>query len=323
MDKFDRIFQLHSILSSRRTPISAQAIANKLECSRATVFRIIAAMQDHLGAPIQFDKEVGGYRYGSTATGASFELPGLWFSALELQALIVVQHLLSELGGGLLEEHLSLITKRFEELIQHKHLNLAEAATRLRFPAIAARQPGSAFKAAAAATLQRRKLRIRYHARGSDEITDRTVSPQRLVHYRDCWYLDAWDEGKHGFRSFSVDRIVRLEALSNPAKNIPDDELDAHFSGSYGIFGGAPDKLAILQFSPERARWVAAESWHPEQQSEYLDDGTYELRVPYRDSRELVMDILRHGHHVRVLEPQVLREQVIGAHEKALAQYLT
>lgn len=278
-------------------------------------------MQNHLGAPIEFDKEARGYRYAPTASGMGFELPGLWFSAAELQALVVVQHLLKDLGGGLLEEHLGLITRRFNDLMKHKHLNLSEAKTRLRFPAIAARQPGVAFKPVAAATLQRKKLRIQYHARGSNEITERTISPQRLVHYRDCWYLDGWDERKHGFRSFSVDRILRVEALSEPAKNISDAELDAHFATSYGIFGGAPDKLAILQFSPERARWVAAESWHPQQKSRYLADGTYELQVPYKDSRELVMDILRHGHHVRVLEPEILREAVIAAHEKALAQY--
>ncbi len=321
MDKFDRIFQLHGILSGRRTPITAEVIANRLECSRATVFRIIAAMQNHLGAPIVFDKEARGYRYAPTPSGGSFELPGLWFSAAELQALVVVQHLLKELGGGLLEEHLSLITRRFNHLMRHKRLNLSEATTRLRFPAIAARQPGAAFKSAAAATLQRKKIRIRYHARGSNEVTERTISPQRLVHYRDCWYLDGWDEGKRDFRSFSVDRILRLEALSEAAKNIPDAELDAHFASSYGIFGGVPDKLAILRFSPERARWVAAECWHPQQQSKYLADGTYELHVPYKDSRELVMDILRHGHHVRVIEPQVLRDAVIAEHKRALAQY--
>ena len=42
LDKFDRIFQLHSILANRRTPIDRGSLMARLECSSATLFRIIA-----------------------------------------------------------------------------------------------------------------------------------------------------------------------------------------------------------------------------------------------------------------------------------------
>jgi len=280
-------------------------------------------MKDHLGAPIELDKAAGGYRYVLHKGADTFELPGLWFSPAELQALIVVQRLLKDMGGGLLEEHLSPLAKRLDELTRHKRLNLSQAASRLRFPAIAARPAGPAFQTAASATLQRKKLRITYHARGSDERTERTISPQRVIHYRECWYLDAWDEGKQDHRSFSIDRILELSILNERAKDIPESELDAHYASSYGIFSGSPDKIAILNFTPERARWVAAEQWHPQQVSCYLSNGTYQLKIPYRDSRELVMDILRHSPHVKVVEPQSLRDEVREQLTRALALYST
>lgn len=56
----------------------------------------------------------------------------------------------------------------------------------------------------------------------------------------------------------------------------------------------------MLRFTPEQARWVADEHWHPQQQSRTLADGSYELSVPYSDSRELVMDILKHNPAVPV-----------------------
>ena len=59
-----------------------------------------------------------------------------------------------------------------------------------------------------------------------------------------------------------------------------------------------------------RARWVAREIWHPEQDGQFELDGAYVLKVPYSDSRELVMDILKYGADVEVLAPAVLREQV-------------
>ena len=81
-------------------------------------------------------------------------------------------------------------------------------------------------------------------------------------------------------------------------------------------------KLAVLRFSRERARWVADERWHPEQSGQFLTDGRYELRIPYRDARELIMDILRHGEEVEVVEPEGLRQDVIGALRRALGRYV-
>jgi predicted DNA-binding transcriptional regulator YafY len=74
---------------------------------------------------------------------------------------------------------------------------------------------------------------------------------------------------------------------------------------------------AVLHFSPERSRWVAQEKWHPDQQGHALDDGGFELRVPYSQEPELLMDILRHGRHIEVIAPTALREAVRREHEAA------
>ena len=90
---------------------------------------------------------------------------------------------------------------------------------------------------------------------------------------------------------------------------------------AYGIFGGKADKVAVLKFTPERARWVADEQWHPQQQRQWLGDGSYELTIPYREPRELVMDILRHGSGVTVMAPDALAEAVRAELAEALKAY--
>ena len=322
MDKFDRIFQLHSILANRRTPIDVDSLMARLECSRATLYRIVQSMKDCLNAPIEFDSDRGGFIYERVAGEESYELPGLWFSPAELQSLAVMQRILRDLGGGLLAEQVSAITKHLNQLVQHRRLNLGEAAARIRFPGVASRTAGEAFQVAASATLQRRKLWFEYHSRGSNRQSERTVSPQRLTHYREVWYLDAWDEESNELRTFSLDRLRRAKVLEDTALDLPDADLDNHYASAYGIFGGKADKVAVLRFSAERARWVADEKWHPEQQGKNLPDGRYELRIPYRDARELVMDIMRHGAHVEVIEPAALREEVRQQLETAARQYL-
>lgn len=78
---------------------------------------------------------------------------------------------------------------------------------------------------------------------------------------------------------------------------------------------------ARLKFTPERARWVSREEWHPEQKVSTEADGSYVLELPYSDARELMGDILRHGAEVQVLAPQSLRTQVQEAMRAALKRY--
>jgi len=323
MDKFDRIHKLHDIFHERRVPVPIGDLVQQLGCTESTVYRLIKLLRDYMGAPLEFDRQLRGYRYVRTGDGQRYQLPGLWFSATELQSLLVLQKLLGNLGAGLLESHLAPLSKRIDELLRHKRLGLGEAASRIRFLTWAARPLGPCFHVAASATLQRHKLRLRYHGRSRDEITDRTVSPQRMAHYRDNWYLDAWDELRAGLRSFSVDRIRSATELEEAADEVPTSALDEHFASAYGIFSGIANKTAVLRFSAERARWIADERWHPAQSGQYLTDGRYELEFPYRDSRELVMDILRHGADVEVLSPATLRADVKRALETALARYVT
>jgi predicted DNA-binding transcriptional regulator YafY len=102
---------------------------------------------------------------------------------------------------------------------------------------------------------------------------------------------------------------------------VADERLDEHYASAYGIFGGRADKVAVLVFTEERARWVADEQWHPQQEGRRLHDGRYELRIPYREGRELVMDILRHGSGVTVVAPDELVVAVRTELARALESY--
>lgn len=300
-----KVYQLHEILRGRRTAVPLTLIMESLECSRATAGRVIREMRDYLQAPIDYDRECNGYRYGDER----YELPGLWFSAEEILALLTMHKLLAQVGPGLLDTHLAPFRQRIEKLLESEHPG--GEIHRIRILPIATRIPdGAMFQAVAGALLQRRQMEIGYHARSSDAEAVRIVSPQRLAHYRDNWYLDAWCHSRRALRSFAVDRIRHVEVLDTPADNIPDAQLDTYFAGGYGIFAGEAKHTAILRFTPEHARWVAEERWHPQQQGRFLDDGAYELHIPYADSRELLMDILRHVPDVEVVAPEELRQEV-------------
>ncbi|MEK6210943.1 MAG: hypothetical protein AABM64_11340 [Pseudomonadota bacterium] len=154
MDKFDRIYKLHDILRDRRTPISREGLMRQLECAEPSVYRLIRLMKEHLNAPIEWNDDLGGYYYRRETGGGTYELPGLWFNAEELQALVVFERLVESLEPELLGEHLAPLARRVTELLEHRRLGLSEAAKRIRVLSMAARPAGEWFHVLASATLQ-------------------------------------------------------------------------------------------------------------------------------------------------------------------------
>jgi proteasome accessory factor C len=309
MDRFDRIFELNRLLQSARHPVSRRQIEEALECSRATAKRIVDDMRLYLNAPIVYSREHNGYRYDQSE-GEMYELPGLWFNASELHALLSVQQLLANVQPGLLDGHLGPLQKRIGQLLELQHTGADEIPRRIRLLQAAGRPAGPHFQTIAGAVARRRRLQLGYYNRGSDHSSERIVSPQGLTHYRDNWYLDAWCHLREGLRTFALDAVESAEELEQPALEVDRAELREHLCAAYGIFSGRADAMAVLRFTPERARWVAKERWHEEQRGQFLDDGSYRLQLPYSHPAELIMDILKYGPDVIVEGPPALRRQV-------------
>jgi predicted DNA-binding transcriptional regulator YafY len=315
----ERIAKLRRILDGGRC-VPREQLLRRLEVSPATLKRDIAFLRERLNVPLIFDPDGGGYRIDPSTqqSGTQYELPGLWLSAEEIHALLTMQRVLANLDtGGLLGPHIEPLIKRLTGLLgagNPRGVDVGEqVARRIRVQTVGARKVQLPhFQAVGSALLRRQRLVIDYRGRSRADVTEREVSPQRLVHYRDNWYLDAWCHWRQALRSFSVDAIEQVRVLDRACIDIADAELDEVLGAGYGIFAGREVQWAGLRFTPERSRWVAAETWHPQQRGQFDQDGQWVLELPYADPRELVMDILRHVPEVEVLWPEELAEVVRG-----------
>ncbi|AWV06166.1 helix-turn-helix transcriptional regulator [Marilutibacter maris] len=320
MERIERIHALHRILSSARYPVTVQRLMEELECSRATAYRDLAYLRDFLMAPVVGNGEAG-FSYDADEKDR-FELPGLWLSSQELHSLLAAQQLLMRSGGGVLSNALAPLQQRIEKLLDEHAGGRRVPMERVRVvPHRIRKLDEHAFRTVATAVLDRKRLDFEYRARSTDESTRRTVSPQRLTHYRDNWYLDAWDHARDALRSFAVDRITAARLGEADATDVPEEELDRQLASSYGIFSGTPRGWATIVFNAKAARWVADEHWHSQQQGRFLPDGRYELKLPYSNGRELLMDVLHYGSDAQIVEPPVLREQARALLSLALSQY--
>jgi predicted DNA-binding transcriptional regulator YafY len=322
MDRTERFYRIDQLLHDRRV-VPVSAFLGELGISLATFKRDMEYLRSRLHAPIVWDRERRGYRFDEApAAGPRYELPGLWFSPSEAQALLTMQELLEGLQPGLLGPHLRPLLSRLKALLTTGDHSAEEVRRRIRVIGFGSRRhEPKHFEQVASAVLGRKRLRIRYYNRASDETTEREVSPQRLVHYRNNWYLDAWCHLRNDLRSFALDAMRSVKMTPTAARDVPDAELDAVLKSGYGIFSGRTVQWATLRFTAERARYVSLEEWHPRQRARFEADGSYLLEVPFNSPKELLMDILRFGPEVEVLAPPRLRELVAASLAAASSRY--
>jgi predicted DNA-binding transcriptional regulator YafY len=318
--KAERLYKIERLIRLRGH-VSFQGLLDELQVSRATLKRDLEYLRSRLGAPIDYDRHLNGYRFAQDSRQRRHELPGLWFDERELYSLLMAHQLLSGLDAdGSFSRHLQPLLERIHQLLGSsddrtlmKRVKIVTAAQR---PV-----PSRWFEIVAEALLQRRRVHLRYLTRGRGEVSERDVSPQRLVHYRNTWYLDAWCHRADGLRRFALDAIEHARPLETRSREIAMKQVQAEMDAGYGIYAGGTRQWATLAFSAQAAQWIARELWHPEQQGRWLDDGRYELKLPYVDDTELLMDLLRQGDEVEVLAPPALREKIARRHRAAAAVY--
>lgn len=319
MTRLERLYRIHALLRQARHPVPMRRIMGELGISRNTVTRDFEYLRDFFGAPLVYDRERNGHYYDPGEP--VFELPGFWMNASELYALLACEQLLETVNPGLMAPRLAPLKQRIRDLLSDSGHQAEAVSDRVRLQPVQRRDvPATIFEPVAQATLDSRQLHFRYLGRRRSETSNRTVDPQRLLHYRHNWYLLAWCHEARALRLFSLDRIGNVEPGEKRAEARPGKQLDTFTESSFGIFSGPASAVAHLKFDEAAARWVADETWHPDQHGEWKD-GQYHLMLPYSDPTELIMEILRYGADVEVVGPEELRSVVRKRLEGALAIY--
>lgn len=307
MDKFDRFQLLHRLFRSHQRPIPLSVLAEKLECSQKTVKRAIDAMRDYLDAPLAYYPEQNGWHYDETA--GLYELPGLWLTSSELQSLALLLQVLDTIGEGLLGDELAVVERHITKLLEIRGIARSDFDNHIRIlPLYKRSMPGPVFSAVCESLIQRQCIRIMYSSYDKRK-TNRIISPQTLVYYRENWYLDAWCHMRNALRTFSLSRVQSVARTDEPLVAISPDKLHAHYAAGYGIFAGKAPHTARLRFHPEIAWDISSQQWHLNQIANW-DGDYYVLQVPYSNDQELIQDILRFTPNVTVESPASLRQAV-------------
>jgi predicted DNA-binding transcriptional regulator YafY len=297
-----------------------QDLYEKLECGRHTFARIRDSASAEYNFEIKFDNHEKVWVF---EPNKQVSLPYVWFTPSDVMVLLTLLETFKELPFGVIKNEAFPFKEKLETMLKAKDVKLDGLLKSIRILPIHYRRKiaTEVMSLICDAIVEKKKIKIKYKDRQGNKVTERVVTPIQIVRYRDNWYLDAFCHFKNKLRIFSLDRIESSEKTDDDAKNLDQEEVRKFLSESYGIFSGKPKAKAVLRFTPQIAKWVEAEEWHPKQKSHYDKEGYYILEIPYSDERELVLDIMRYGDEVKVLRPTSLQELVKSKLKKALKQY--
>lgn len=297
---------------------NATNLADQFELSIKTAQRSIEYFRDRLRAPLEYNESRKGFYY----TDLSFQLPITKLSQDELLALLISRKLITEASAGSLGEELGHISARLGSLLAASLPGKAhpEDAFSFRWKGINPTEP-VIFQNVTSALIQGKLLTFCYYSPSSSACTMRTVEPHHMVNYLGTWHLIAYCHLRNEWRDFVLGRMTICQVESGTFQIRPKDEWQPFLEDTFGIFQNKRSFNVKLKFTPERSRWIRGEIWHEGQTEELLEDGSMLLTIPASHEAEIMMEILKHGSHVRVIEPEWLRLKVAEEMKLAAALY--
>lgn len=220
MRRADRLFLLIQALRGRRTALTAQALAERLQVSVRTVYRDVADLQ-RSGVPIEGEAGVGYLlRHGG-------EIPPLMFAAEELQALLIGARLVRALTGERLGAAADRAMLRIEGALPPAlRDNATEAPVFAPVLAGAGEAGRQAHAALHLAIAGRRPVRFGYRDLSGRD-SERVVEPLCLVCWGPAWTLGAWCRLRGDFRNFRTDRMAGITTLDERIAPDPARGLEA------------------------------------------------------------------------------------------------
>lgn len=202
MPRTSRLFEIIQILRAASRPVTAEALAARLEVSARTIYRDLAALQS-MRVPVQGEAGIG------YVMRRGYDLPPLNFDEEEVEALRVGLSMLARAGDGALTRAAARIAAEIDAL--NDPADWIQVAPWGAPPDDAAR--GCVQVADLRAAIRgERKLRLVYQ-RHDGARSERVVRPVAMVYHLECVMLAAWCELRGAFRHFRCDRMHECALL--------------------------------------------------------------------------------------------------------------
>jgi predicted DNA-binding transcriptional regulator YafY len=284
--------------------------AAELDCAIRTIWRDLSVLQKaHF--PIYNDTASDGHQAVWRVTEDFKRRMPLKLTLAELAALLMSRALLAPLTGSVLGPHVERAYGAIASILSRDARTLLDQMRET----IGVRMVGAKLMAPAAehvpdiqkAMLERRSLRLRYHALHRDEERSREVDPYHLTYYNGGLYLVGHCHLRNDIRVFAVERIRAVHTLGRRFELPAAFDARTYLDSAWGILQGDLVTVRVV-FGRGLAPYIRERLWHTSQELRELSDGRVELTVRVADTLEVRRWILGFGTQAEVMEPANLRE---------------
>src|SRR5581483_4303115 len=166
------------------------------------------------------------------------------------------------------------------------------------------------------ALIERKTIQFDYHARFGDEgrpLPQRTVNPFAIVNIDNVWYLVGYDHARRGIRHFRLERVSAVQVINKTFERPKQFQLQERGESGRNL------RIRAL-FDAEVARWVREASNFYVTAMEDTREGLL-VTLEVRQAQEVLPWLLSWGGHVRVVEPEAVKELVRGEAERIVEMY--
>ncbi len=311
---------LKELEASRRVTIDD--LAARTGVTTRTIRRDLEALQT-AGFPL-FDETHDGKRYWTLEQKAFKRLDDTGFTLAELSALYFSRTLVECLSGTPFQRD---VTSAFDKLAAALTPGMKQFLDRMPLVMEAKAEPGAQATAPRTkevaqlveATMQHRRVTMRYHSFSSNREKTYLFEPYRLVFGQGGLYVIGMVPEYGELRTFAVDRVEQLSLTEERFEplELPEDA----FAHSLGVNQGTPEKIDVL-FAPKIARYIRERVWHPSQELVDRPDGSVQLTLHVVNDWALKSWILGFGDLAVVTAPASLITE-LAAELKAASDHYT
>jgi predicted DNA-binding transcriptional regulator YafY len=299
------------------------SLSEKLGVTTRTIRRDLTALQQ-AGFPI-YDDRVDGQVYWRLSGRPFKRLTDTAFTLTELCAFYVNRARLASIGASPIEADVqSALAKISSALSPAMRTFLDDLGIVVNWkpdpgPRAASRGQKALVDDLVRATMNHRRVEMRYHSFSGQQVKEYSVEPYRLTFGNGGLYLSAYVPAYGQMRTFATQRIRTLRVLDDtfsPVQQLPAEV----FGTSLGIFTGPPEHVEIL-FEPPVAAYVEERQWHRSQTVTRHEDGTITLALEVSNDLALRSWVLSFGHAARVLTPEALASDILDELQEASGHY--
>ncbi len=313
-----RLLRILLIFSRKTTNVKAKELAQTLEISVRQVYRDIECLKQ-ASVPIYSDKN-------GFSLMPDFYMPKISLETPEILTLLILCSSIKAQKGT---PYCELLTSACDKIVNSLPDGLKKVFLNPDYDVMVDfgletkvdyKKIEGMFSLIYEASIAKKQLLMSYYNIDTKGLTERVIDPYAFKLNFGIWYLIGFCHLRNEVRTFRIDRIRQVEALSQPFDIADDFNIDDYFRGSWGIIRGVEYKVK-LRFSSKIADFISECTWHPSQKLSLNKDGSLEAEFNVDGLSEIKIWVLGFGENVEALEPAELREDIAKTLKSAMLLY--